>query len=76
MGQVLGQIILLISYNILHIGTMIIKYICVAIGFGFHISLFWHKYECQTRFRITLVAYWVVIFLYKVLYGCITDIRR
>ena len=75
MGQVLGQIILLISYNILHIGTMILHLICVAIGLGFRISWFWYKYKEQTRFRMTLCAYWVVIFVYKVLYGRTPDIR-
>ena len=67
-GQVLGQIILLIIYSILHIGTMILHLICVAIGLGFRISWFWHKYEKQTHFRVNLCAYWVVIFLCKVLY--------
>lgn len=73
MRQVLGQIILLIVYNILHIGTMIIKYICVAIDFRFRISWFWYKYKQQTRFRMNLIAYWVLIFVCKVLYGRTPD---
>lgn len=73
MGQVLGQIILLIPYNILHIGTIILKYICVAIGLGFRISWFWRKYEKQARFRMNLCAYWVLIFMFKVLYGRTPD---
>ena len=69
------QIIALIIFSILHIGTMILKYICVAIGFGYHISWFWRKYKKQTRFRMTLCAYWVVLFISKVLYGRTPDIR-
>lgn len=75
MGQVLGQIILLIIYNILHIGTIILHLICVAIGLGFRISWFCYKYEKQTHFRMNLCGYWVVIFVYKVLYGRTPDIR-
>ena len=73
MGQVFRQIILLIIYNILHIGTIILKYICVAIGFGFRISWFWHKYEKQMYFKANLCAYWVVTTLCKVLYGRTPD---
>lgn len=73
MGQVLGQIILLILYSILHIGTMLLKYICVAIGLEFRISWFWRKYERQTYFRVNLCAYWVLIFMFKVLYGRTPD---
>ena len=73
MGQVLGQIILLILYNILHIGIMLLKYICVAIGLGFRISWFWRKYEKQTHLKANLCAYWVLIFMFKVLYGRTPD---
>lgn len=68
-GYVTWQYILLVTYNILHIGTMLLKYICVGIGCGYRISWFWHKYERQTYFRVNLCAYWVVIFVCKVLYG-------
>lgn len=54
---------------------MILHLICVAIGLGFRIRWFWYKYEEQTRFRMNLCAYWVVIFVYKVLYGRTPDIR-
>ena len=76
MGQVLGQIILLILlilYNILHIGTKILNLICVAMGLGFRISWFWRKYKRQTYFKANLCAYWVLIFLFKVLYGRTPD---
>ena len=77
MGQVLRQIILLIIYiilhNIVHIGTIILKYICVAIGFGFRISWFCHKYKKQTYLKANLCAYWVLIFMFKVLYGRTPD---
>ena len=73
MGQVLGQIILLILYNILHIGTMILHLICVAIGLGFRISWFWRKYKKQTFLKANLCAYWVLIFMFKVLYGRTPD---
>ena len=73
MGQVLGQIILLILYNILHVGTMILHLICVAIGLGFRISWFWHKYKKQTCLKANLCAYWVLIFMFKVLYGRTPD---
>ena len=73
MGQVLGQIILLLFYSILHIGAIILKYICVAIGLGFRISWFHHRYEKQIHFRVNLCAYWVIIFLCKVLYGRTPD---
>lgn len=75
MGQVLGQIILLILYNILHIGTIILHLICVAIGLRNRIKWFWYKYEEQTRFRMNLCAYWVVLYVCKVLYGRTPDIR-
>lgn len=68
MGQILGQIILLIFYNIIHIGTMILKYICVAIGFGYHLSWFLYKYEKQAHFRVNLIIYWVVRFIFKRIY--------
>ena len=73
MGQVLGQIILLILYNILHIGTMILHLICVAIGLGFRISWFWRKYKNQTCLKANLCVYWVLIFMFKVLYGRTPD---
>ena len=73
MGQVLGQIILLILYNILHVGTMILHLICVAIGLGFRISWFWHKYKKQTCLKANLCAYWVLTLIFKVLYGRTTD---
>lgn len=68
MGQVLGQIILLISYNIIHIGTIILKYICVAIAWGFRIDWFLRKYEKQAHFRVNLIIYWVVLFVFKRIY--------
>lgn len=75
MRQVLGQIILLIYFNITYIGATILKYICVAIDLGFRISWFWYKYKKQMRFRIILLAYWMIIFISKVLYGRTPDIR-
>lgn len=69
MGQVLGQIILLYIYNILHIGTMILNLICVAIDFGFRISWFWYRYWRQLHFRFNLVTYWVLYSIFRLLYG-------
>ena len=52
---------------------MILHLICVAIDLGFRISWFWHKYKKQTCLKANLCAYWVVIFVCKVLYGRTPD---
>lgn len=52
---------------------MILNLICVAIGLGFRISWFWHKYKKQTCLKANLCAYWVLIFMFKVLYGRTPD---
>ena len=52
---------------------MILHLICVAIGLGFRISWFWRKYKNQTCLKANLCAYWVLIFMYKVLYGRTPD---
>lgn len=52
---------------------MILHLICVAIGLGFRISWFCHKYKKQTCLKTNLCAYWVLIFMFKVLYGRTPD---
>ena len=52
---------------------MILHLICVAIGLGFRISWFWHKYKKQTCLKANLCAYWVLTFMFKVLYGRTPD---
>lgn len=74
-GQVFRQIVLLISYSILHIGMIITKYICVETGLGNRIGWFLYRYRVQGYFKLNLCAYWVMCFVGRLLYGRNTDIN-
>lgn len=68
-GRFAWQFILISIFSILHIGTMLLHLICVAIAFGYRVSWFWWFYEVQTYFRANLVAYWALYFMYRAIYG-------